>query len=142
MPMKRALAITTFCLLHPLAAAAERPVQVIHGTFPARLSGYCKSVTEKDTHSGQTGDFRVRRGGSLIASGNRHVIFVDAGASATVTGQASIIYVARGGQATVGGQRNQIFAEPGGKVVILGQAHLATVGEFELKLNRNAEECQ
>jgi hypothetical protein len=140
--MKRAFAISTLCCFLPLAAAAERPVQVIHGSYAARLSGYCKSVTEKDIQSGQTGDFRVRRGGSLIASGNRHVIFIDAGASATVTGQASIVYVAKGGQATVGGQRNQVFAEAGGKVVILGQANLATVGELDLKINRNAEECQ
>jgi hypothetical protein len=134
--------IVILSLLPTVPAAANSPVQVIHGVYEARISGYCRSVTDKDVISGASGDFRVRRGASLTATGNRHVIYVDAGASVTVTGQSSVIYVARGGQATVGGLRNQVFSETGGRVVILGQAMIATVGELDLKLNRNADECQ
>jgi hypothetical protein len=140
--MKHWPTIAILSCLPAFHAAASSPVQVIHGSYEARLSGYCRSITERDAASGATGDFRVRRGGSLMATGNRHAIFVDPGASVTVTGQSSVIFVARGGLATVGGRRNQVFAEPGGRVVILGQAMIATVEELDLKLNRNAEECQ
>jgi hypothetical protein len=140
--MKHWRIIAVLSCLPILPAAANQPVQIIHGSYEARLSGYCRSITEKDAASGASGDFRVRRGASLTATGNRHAIYVDPGASVTVTGQSSVIFVARGGQATVGGQRNQVFAEAGGRVVILGQALIATVGELDLKLNRNADECQ
>jgi hypothetical protein len=134
--------IVVIATLAAPAAGANPQVQAIPGTYEAKLSGYCRSITERDVPSGTSGDFRVRRGASLNASGNRHVIFVEDGASAVVTGQSSVVFVARGGQATIGGKRNQVFAEPGGRVVILGQAMIATVGELDLKVNRNAEECQ
>jgi hypothetical protein len=35
-----------------------------------------------------------------------------------------------------------VFTEPGGQVVIKGQAMIATVGELDLRLNRNADECR
>ncbi len=119
------------------SASADDPRRLRSAAF-----GYCRSITEKDVASGPSGDFRVRRGASLNASGNRHAIFVEEGASAVVTGQSSVVYVAKGGQATVGGKRNQVFAEPGGRVMILGQASIATVSELDLKVNRNAEDCQ
>jgi hypothetical protein len=128
-------------LLAALPASANPKIQVIHGVYEARISGYCRSVTDRDAVSGTSGDFRVRKGASLTATGNRHVIYVDAGAAVKVTGQSSVVYVAKGGEATVGGTRNQVFAEPGGRVIILGQAMIATVGELDLKLNRNAEDC-
>lgn len=140
--MSNRLAITILSLLPVLPAMANPRIQIIHGPYEARISGYCRSITERDAYSGASGDFRIRRGGSLTATGNRHVIYVDSGASVIVTGQASVIFVARGGQATVGGTRNQVFSEPGARVAILGQALIATVGELELKLNRNAEDCQ
>jgi hypothetical protein len=140
--MKHAIAIPLlFCVILP-AAAQDRPVQVIHGAYAARLSGYCKSITDRETASGASGDFRVRRGASLIASGNRHTIYVDDGASVNVTGQASTIFVAKGGHAIIGGSKNQVFTEPGGRVTIQGQAMIATVGELDLRLNRNADECK
>ncbi len=140
--MKPLLLTLAICGLALPLSAAEGNVQNIPGTFAARLSGYCRSVTEQGLAVTTSGDFRVRRGGSLTASGNRHTIYVDDGASVVLTGQASTVFVAKGGQATVGGKRNQIFAEPGGKVTIHGQASIATVGELDLKLNRNADECQ
>jgi hypothetical protein len=139
--MKTRLVIAATCAMTLPLAAADRIVQNIPGAFSARLSGYCKSITEAG-QSAVSGDFRVRRGGSLTASGNRHTIFVDEGASVTLTGQASTVFVARGGQATIGGTRNQVFAELGGRLTILGQAAIATVGELDLKLNRNADECR
>jgi hypothetical protein len=140
--MKRAFAIAAALLAVAPLAQADRGVQVIHGAYAARISGYCRNITEKDAASGPAGDFRVRRGGSLNASGNRHVIYVDDGASVNLTGQASTVFVAKGGQAVIGGQKNQVFMEAGGKVIIHGQAMIATVGELDLKLNRNAEECR
>jgi hypothetical protein len=140
--MKHAFAIALACCTVLPSAAQDRAVQVIHGSYEARLSGYCKSITERDSQSGGSGDFRVRRGASLVATGNRHTIFVDEGASVTVTGQASTIFVSKGGHAVIGGQRNQVFTEPGGQVVIKGQAMIATVGELDLRLNRNADECR
>ncbi|MGL4243621.1 MAG: hypothetical protein ACRCTI_21110 [Beijerinckiaceae bacterium] len=140
--MKQAFAIPLICCFAFPAIAQERVVQVIHGAYEARLSGYCRSITDRDVASGPFGDFRVRRGGSLVASGNRHTIYVDDGASVSVTGQASTVFVARGGHATIGGVRNQVFTEPGGRVVIKGQASLATVGELDLRVNRNADECR
>jgi hypothetical protein len=140
MSIRRTTLILSILASWPVAANPR--VQVIHGVYEARISGYCRSITEKDAASGSSGDFRVRKGASLTATGNRHVIYVDAGASVNVTGQSSVIFVAKGGQATVGGARNQVFSEPGARVAILGQAMIATVGELELKLNRNAEDCQ
>jgi hypothetical protein len=125
-----------------LSSAQERAIQVIHGTFEARISGYCRSVTERDALSGPSGDFRVRRGGTLTASGNRHTIFVDEGAAVRVTGQANVIFVSRGGEAIIDGRRHQVFTEMGARVTILGQAAIATVGELDLRLNRNADECR
>jgi hypothetical protein len=139
--MKSRLVIAASCVMTLPLAAADRIVQNIPGAFSARLSGYCKSITESG-QSAASGDFRVRRGGSLTASGNRHTIFVDEGASVTLTGQASTVFVAKGGQAVIGGTRNQVFAELGGRLTILGQASIATVGELDLKLNRNADECR
>jgi hypothetical protein len=140
--MKRAIAFAAALMILAPLARADRGVQVIHGVYEARISGYCRNITEKDTLSGPAGDFRVQRGGGLAANGNRHVIFVDDGGVVSVTGQSSIIFVSRGGQATIGGQKNQVFMESGSRVVILGQAMIATVGELELKVNRNAEECR
>jgi hypothetical protein len=125
-----------------LSSAQERGIQVIHGPYEARISGYCRSVTERDAQSGQSGDFRVRRGGKLTASGNRHTIFVDDGAEVRVTGQANVIFVSRGGEAIIDGRRHQVFTEMGARVTILGQAAIATVGELDLRLNRHAEECR
>jgi hypothetical protein len=140
--MKPWRAITTLFLLTVLPVSASTNIQVIHGVYEARMSGYCRSITDKDAVSGASGDFRVRKGAHLTATGNRHVIFIDDGAAVTLTGQSSVVYVARGGSAIIGGTRNQVFSEPGGSVVILGQAMIASVGELELKLNRNAEGCQ
>jgi hypothetical protein len=140
--MKQPLAIAALVLLASPLAALDRPVQVIQGSFAARMSGFCRSITDKDVTSGLSGDFRVRRGASLTASGNRHVIYVDSGATVHVTGQSSTIFVARGGEATIGGEKNQVFMESGSKVQVRGHASLAMVGELDLKLNRNAEECR
>lgn len=139
--MLRRLLTVAICGLSLPLSANDRVVQSIHGVYEARLSGYCKSVTEAQTVA-TSGDFRVRKGGNLTASGNRHTIFVDDGATANVTGQGSTIFVARGGLAIVGGQRNQVFTEPGGRVTVLGTVALARVGELDLKVNRNAEDCQ
>jgi hypothetical protein len=140
--MKIGFALATACCLALPLAAADSAVQQIPGAYEARLSGWCRSVSELNTVAGLAGDFRVRRGGSLSASGNRHNIFVDDGGEAYVTGQASTIFVAKGGRATVGGERNQVFSEQGARVIVIGQARVAAVGEFDLKVNRNGSECQ
>ncbi len=122
----------------------DRPIQVIHGPYEARLSGYCRSITDQDVSSGPSGDFRVRRGASLHATGKRHTIVVDDGASVRVTGNASVVFVQRGGMAVIDGSRHQVFMEAGSRVTIVGASAsgIATVGELDIKLNRNAEECR
>jgi hypothetical protein len=138
---KRSAIALMFALAAP-AAEAQSPIQTIHGSYMAKLSGFCRSITERDASSGPWGDFRVRRGASLNASGNRHAIFIDDGASAVITGQSNVIFVAKGGQATIGGKRNQVFFEPGGRVTVVGQAMIASVAEIDLRVNPNADECQ
>jgi hypothetical protein len=142
--MKRLPTIAAAALFAFGAGAMDRPIQVIHGPYEARLSGYCRSITDQDASSGPSGDFRVRRGASLTASGKRHTIVVDDGATVRVTGQASVVFVQRGGTALIDGRRHHVFMESGSQVTIIGSSTtgIATVGELDIKLNRNADECR
>jgi hypothetical protein len=110
------------------------------GSYEARLSGLCQSVSGLKNAS--IGDFRLRNGARLSASGARHTIYVDAGAEALVTGTASLVYVAKGGKATVGGERNQVIAERGGSVVLLGRVNLLTVDQLDVHVHKNSVACQ
>ena len=124
------------------AAAPQAQVQLLPGLTEARLSGWCRDVPQSSAVSASLGDFRVRKGASLSASGTRQTIFVDSGGRAEITGTGSTIYVANGGQATVGGERNQVYAERGGSVVLIGRANMKLVDGFEIVVQRNSSECQ
>jgi hypothetical protein len=127
-----------------MVAAQPSFGQVNHsaGAYEARLSGWCKSIQNTEVTSAGLGDFRVRKGGHLTATGLRQTIYVDAGGFADIIGTSSIVHVAKGGRATVAGERNQIFSENGGSVVMLGKASITMVGSLDLHVHKNATDCQ
>jgi hypothetical protein len=116
-------------------------VQQHPGVYQARLSGWCQSIDANERISAHLGDFRVRKGGYLAASGSRHAIFVEKGGVIELTGTASVVYVAKGGKATISGDKHQIYSETGASVAILGKANVAMVGALALSLNKNAADC-
>lgn len=124
------------------ASHAFGQVSQITGAYEARLSGWCKSVQSNEVVLASLGDFRVRKGGHLTATGSRQTIYVEAGGFAEITGTSSIVHVAKGGKATVAGERNQIFSESGASVVIVGRALMTIVGSLDLQVNKNATDCQ
>jgi hypothetical protein len=121
---------------------AEAQMAFLPGDQEARLSGWCQSVETGRAVNGALGDFRVRRGGSVHATGTRQTIVVDEGGKAEVTGLASTVFVRKGGEATVSGERVSVYAEPGAKVAVSGANRLATVEHITITLNRNALACQ
>jgi hypothetical protein len=125
-----------------LTVVTEGQIQQLPGVTEARLSGWCRDVPENSVWSASLGDFRVRKGASLSASGTRQTIFVDNGGQAEITGTASTVYVAKGGKATVVGERHQVFAERGGSVILVGRANMKVVDGIEIVVHRNSPECQ
>ncbi|MGL4636416.1 MAG: hypothetical protein ACRCWF_10565 [Beijerinckiaceae bacterium] len=125
-----------------IATAALSQVHQIPGVHEARLSGWCQSIGSEQKISANLGDFRVRKGGHLVATGVRQSIFVEDGGSVEITGTASVVYIMKGGKATIAGERNQIYAEPGSNVALLGAASWSQVSSLTLQLHRNAVSCQ
>jgi hypothetical protein len=134
-----ALISTTFIVV---ALPSFGQVNQIAGAYEARLSGWCKSVQNNEVISASLGDFRVRKGGHLTATGLRQTIYVDAGGFAEIIGISSIVHIAKGGRATVAGERNQIFSENGGSVIMVGKASMTVVGSLDLQVHKNATDCQ
>jgi hypothetical protein len=134
-----ALISATFLVV---ASPSFGQVNQIAGPYEARLSGWCKSVHSEDVLSAGLGDFRVRKGGRLTATGLRQTIYVDAGGFADIVGTSSIVHVAKGGVATVAGERNQIFSESGGRVIMVGKVFMTMVGSLDLHVHKNATDCQ
>jgi hypothetical protein len=125
-----------------LTVTSEGQIQPLAGVTEVRLSGWCRDVPDKTTVTASLGDFRVRKGGSLFATGTRQTILVESGGQAEVTGTASTVYVANGGKATIGGERSQVYAEKGGNVVFIGRVNMKLVDGFEIVVHRNSSECQ
>ena len=142
MCISRAFPALISAVLIVTASHAFGQVSQITGVYEARLSGWCKSVQSNEAIVASLGDFRVRKGGHLTATGLRQTIYVEAGGFAEVTGTSSIVHVAKGGKIIVAGERNQIFSESGGSVIIVGRAMMTVVGSLDLQVNKNATDCQ
>ena len=120
---------------------APAQISQIFGSYEVRLSGYCRSINEKDTVLARGGDYRVRRGGVVTVTGVKQTILVDAGGEVEVRGTATTVFVARGGRATLDGERIQVFAEPGGDVLLTGKGVITRVGELTIQPHPNSPEC-
>jgi hypothetical protein len=116
-------------------------ISQIYGPYEVRLSGYCRSVNDRDTVLARGGDYRVRRGGVVIVTGVKQTILVDAGGEVEVRGTATTVFVAKGGRATLDGERIQVFAEPGGDVFLMGRGVVTRVGELAIQTHPNSPEC-
>ena len=132
------MAAITICAIGPATGQTGQK----HVSYDAHLSGWCQSVAEKQVVSSKIGDFRVRSGGTLSASGVRQTIFVDLGGVADVSGSGAMIYVSKGAKVTVSGERNQVFLARGGNIILQGKAILTMVEEFNLQVHKNSIECQ
>ncbi len=128
------------CSLLAYGPAASQVSQIV-GPYEVRLSGYCRSITERDTVLARGGDYRVRRGGVVTITGVRQTVLVDAGGEVEVRGTATTVFVAKGGRATLDGERIQVFAEPGGDVFLLGRGVVTRVGELAIQTHPNSPEC-
>ncbi len=126
---------------HLVTSSTIAQVQQHPGVYQARLSGWCQSIDANERISAHLGDFRVRKGGYLTASGSRHAIYVEEGGTIELTGSASVVYVAKGGRATISGDKHQIYSESGSNVAILGKANVSMVGALSLSIHKNAADC-
>jgi hypothetical protein len=120
---------------------AMSQISQIVGSYEVRLSGYCRSISERDTVLARGGDYRVRRGGIVTVTGVKQSILVDSGGEVDVRGTATTVFVAKGGRAVLDGERIQVFAEPGGDVFLLGKGTITRVGELAIYPHPNSPEC-
>lgn len=137
-------------LLIPAAAAlalVAGPTLAVEATgtqvYPVRLSGWCEPVTSDRARTSRDGGvFRVRSGGTLTASANRQTIMVEEGGSLAYVGRGSSIYVENGAFARIVGDANTVIMQPRAKLSASGANYVSVVGSFEVKLNRNADNCK
>jgi hypothetical protein len=139
--MQRAIPIATALLSLFACWSAASQVSQIFGAYEVRLSGFCRSVSERDMVLTRGGDYRVRRGGLVTVTGVRQTILVDAGGEVEVRGTATTVFVAKGGRATLDGERIQVFAEMGGDVFLMGRGVITRVGELAIQPHPNSPEC-
>jgi hypothetical protein len=131
----RALHIALTLALALPAAAFAAPVDV-------RLGANCQSIASAQTIAVDGAHIRVRKGGAVVASGNRQTIYVDDGASASIVGANSMVYVENGGSSTLQTDGNTVYRQKNSGVTSTGDSRVSEVEAFDVWVHEQNSACR